>query len=84
MSNLCADCRDEWWRWLDTKPSMLRSGLHIASHAAYDDTGHGIETNRRNRHADWVALVRRQQKLIEEQCPQQHVLGQLSLFEAAA
>lgn len=83
MTALCSECRDEWWRWLDTRPSMLR-GIRISNGAAYDDTAHGSETNRRRRHEDWAALVRRQQKLIEEQCPRAHRLGQLGLFEVAA
>jgi hypothetical protein len=63
---------------------MLRPGIHIASHATYDDTAAGIRDNLRSRHTDWSALVRRQQQMIAEQCPRDHVLGQLVLFEVAA
>lgn len=80
---LCEACADESIRWLDTRPSMLR-GPRIASHAEYDDTGHGVEGNRRSRHGDWSRLVRFQQGLIREQCARDHAAGQLGLFGVAA
>ena len=77
---MCDDCRDEWWRWLDTKPSMLR-GIRFASGAAGDDTAMGSRANRQNRYADWSKLVRFQQDLIRQQCARDHHPGQqLGLF----
>lgn len=71
MTGLCPDCSDEWFRWLDTRPSMLR-GIRIANGAASDDTPMGNRSNRQNRYADWAAIVRFQQNLITEQCARDH------------
>lgn len=67
---LCGPCAAESSRWLDTRPSTLLPRLSLAygSGAAYDASPAGMAENRRARHAEWAALVRRQRALVAAGC----------------
>lgn len=78
--SVCAKCSAEIWRWRDTTPRILRAGIRISNHAAYDDTAHGMATNRRRRWEDWRDLVVHQTGLIRAHCAAEHH-GQTALFD---
>lgn len=67
---LCAPCRAERDRWLDTTPNRLipRPGFAYGSGAAYDSTPAGAAGNRSARYQEWRETVRFQRDLIATAC----------------
>lgn len=67
----CPACREEQWRWIETRPSRMFLGIHIASSEG-DDTLRGVVDRQNARYARWLATVRYQVELISNICIRQH------------
>jgi hypothetical protein len=67
---LCGPCLAESVRWLDTSPATLlpRLGIAYGSGADYDVSETGMRERRSARHAEWLATVRFQRRLVAEGC----------------
>lgn len=66
---ICDPCRDEQFRWMDTKPSeLITPGIRIGNNATFDMSSAGVVGNSRSRYDKWRELVNRQCNLIRESC----------------
>lgn len=67
---VCPTCREEQFRWLDTRPQDMFRGLGYITQAraGYDNTPAGIRDNRKARYERWRTLVRDQIAEIADDC----------------
>jgi len=67
---VCTACREQQWRWIETRPQQIfrELGYIVQAGATYDTTPAGVRDNRHARYERWRTLVLDQIAGIADDC----------------